>query len=137
MRPQSIWKAMEIAKKHLKLNVVDVMTSSSEIYAFDYAANTNAKVNTLDLRVTISEPLTHFREQAELNIRLIPRDIEGNNSSLNKYLGDLSKYDEETQEALRIAWIISQCYKWTRTGHTKVKDYSIPLISSEISMRSI
>ena len=137
MRPQSVWKAMEIAIKHLKLNIVDIMTSPSEIYEVNYATSNSAKVNTLDLRVRISEPFTPLTEYIELSIRLIPKDIEGKNETLNKYVGDLSKYDEETQEALRIAWIISQCYKWTRSGTTKVKNYSIPFISANMSIRSI
>lgn len=67
----------------------------------------NAQTRRIELTmVTVISPV---RYEIEYSIGL---DDLGDQSSVNKFTGDLSKFDDDTRQMLRLAWILGNGYKF-------------------------
>ena len=116
MNDSTVRKALEILYKHKNLNnfrlnsfTVDRMNNDPFIYG-DWRRNISAPA-TIKVEATITIDNASWDEYLDVDYLFTERDL-SDDGEVNKVIGDISKFDSNTKETLRLAYILFDGYNY-------------------------
>jgi hypothetical protein len=116
MNDSTVRKALEILYKHKGLDnfrltsfTIDRMNNDPFIYG-DWKMNINVPA-TIKIEATITVDHTSWYEYLDVDYLFTERDLT-DTGEVNKVIGDISKFDSDTKEILRLAYILFDGYNY-------------------------
>lgn len=115
MNDSTFRKALEILYKHKNLNnfkitsfTIDRMDANP--FYGDWKIHINVPA-TIKIEATITVDHTSWDEYLDVDYLFTERDL-SDDGEVNKVIGDISKFDSDTKESLRLAYILFDGYNY-------------------------
>ena len=127
MNTNTLDRALELIYKYKKKDnfrltsfSIDRMNNDSFTYGkWKMSINVPTTIK-IDATITINHK--SWNEILDVEYLILDRDLT-DDGEVNKVIGDISKFDSDTKEALRLAYILLDGYKYA-TEHIRHKDFS-------------
>ena len=126
MNDNTLKRALEILYKNKGIDNfrltsfnIDRMNDDPFIYG-NWKMNINVPA-TIKIEATITVDHISWYEHLDVDYLFTERDL-SDTGEVNKVIGDISKFDDDTKETLRLAYIFWDGYKYA-TEHIQHKDF--------------
>lgn len=126
MNDSTVRRALEILYKNKGINnfrltsfKIDCMNNDQFIYG-DWKMNINVPA-TIKMEATITIDHGSWEEYLDVDYLFTERDLT-DDGEVNKVIGNISKFDDDTKQVLRLAYILFDGYNYA-TEHIQHKDF--------------